>query len=72
MNKVSIEQVQNVAADAAAGVSVASASYAWLGTANDLMTLLATGVAVVAGILAARYHWVKTKQLSNGNPSDDT
>lgn len=69
---MSVEQVQNVAADAAAGISVASASYAWLGTANDLMTLLATGVAVVAGILAARYHWVKTNQLKNGNPPDGT
>lgn len=54
---------QQMAADAAAAVSVATAGWTWLAHANDVLQFLATLVAIAAGIAAARFHWVKTRAL---------
>lgn len=48
--------VQQVAADTAAAVSVGSTAFAWVGTANEFAQLAASVVAIVAGSAAAWWH----------------
>lgn len=57
------QKTAQVGADVAAGISAGSAGYAWLGTANEVVQLLAGIVAIAAGIAALRFHLVKTKEV---------
>ncbi len=50
-------------ADFAAGTSVTAAGWSWLAPVNDILTLVATLVAIISGIYAIRYHIRKTKEL---------
>lgn len=50
------QEATNRVADAAAGASVVAASSAWIAQANDILTLVATAVAIVSGIYALVYH----------------
>jgi len=43
-------------ADAATVVSAGSASWAWLVHINEILTLVATLIAIVSGIYAIRYY----------------
>ena len=58
---------EGLAADLAASVSGAGAVASWIATANDLLQLVATGIAIVAGIYAIRWHKVRIKQVENKN-----
>ena len=51
-----VATAQQVAADAAAGISVASAGFAWLETANGIAQLVASIIAAVAGVAAIWWH----------------
>ena len=58
------EQVQQHAqqiADTAAATSIGAAGYAWLGTANEIVQLIAGIVAIVAGCAAAWWHIKKIR-----------
>lgn len=51
------------AADIAAAGSIASASVSWLGTANEVLQLVATVIAIVAGLFAVLVHHARLKQF---------
>ena len=51
-----------VAADAAATVSVATASASWLASLNGWLQLIATTVAIAAGCIAIAVHWRNLKK----------
>lgn len=59
------------AADAAAAASVSLAGWTWVTQANEILQLIATAVAIVAGLLAARYHWTKTQVLKSTAVDED-
>ena len=47
---------QGLLADAAAAASAGGAVASWIATANDILQLVATGIACLAGVAAWRYH----------------
>lgn len=53
---------QGVAADVAALVSGGGAVASWLAVANDILQLVATGIAIIAGIYALRWHRFRLQQ----------
>lgn len=62
------EQIQQHAeklSDVAATVSIGSAGYAWIGTANEIVQLIAGCVAIVAGIAAAWWHIKKIRLVNS-------
>jgi len=59
---------QGIAADLAAATSGTAAVTSWVAQANDVLQLIATGVAIVAGIYAIKWHRVRIKNVEN--PSD--
>ena len=62
--------VQGLLADTAAGVSGAGAVASWLATANDVLQLFATGVAIVAGVYAIRWHKVRIDKVKKEQSND--
>jgi len=52
---------QGLAADLAAAVSGTGAAASWIATANDVLQLAATGIAIVAGIYAVRWHRIRIR-----------
>lgn len=58
-----LNKLPSLAADAAAVTSGAAAGWTWLSHANDILTFVATIIAIVSGGLAIRYHWKKTREL---------
>jgi len=52
---------EGLAADLAAAVSGAGAAVSWIATANDVLQLIATSVAIVAGIYAIHWHKVRIR-----------
>lgn len=62
MNKlIKTSEVAERVADGAAGLSVASASWAWLAQLNEILTTVATIIAIVSGIYAIRFHMKNKK-----------
>jgi poly(3-hydroxybutyrate) depolymerase len=53
---------QGLAADFAAAVSGGGAVASWLAVANDLLQLIATAIAIVAGLYALRWHKFRLEQ----------
>ena len=53
--------VQGVLADFGAGTSFGVAGFTWLAPVADALQIVATGVAIVAGIYAIRWHRVRIK-----------
>jgi len=53
---MSVKSVQEVAAVGATFVSGGSASWAWLSNVNEILTLIATLIAIVSGLYAIRYY----------------
>ena len=51
-----IQHVADQTADAAATISVAAAGGTWLVQANEVLTLIATTIAIVSGTLAIIWH----------------
>lgn len=45
----------------AAITSMGSTTFAWLGVANEFLTALATIIAIVSGIFAARFYYNRSK-----------
>ena len=52
---------EGLAADLAAAVSGTGAAASWIATANGVLQLVATSVAIVAGIYAVRWHKVRIR-----------
>jgi hypothetical protein len=50
----------------AAATSTAGAGWAWLAHVNEILTLIATLVAIVSGLYAIRYHSKGNKNESEG------
>lgn len=50
-------------ADVAAGISTAGALTAWVADALPWVQFIAGIIAIIAGIFAIRYHYLKTKAL---------
>lgn len=61
-NKI-ITQSQEVAGDIAALGSAATAGWTWIATANEVLQLVATAVAIVAGIYAIVWHRVRIEKI---------
>ena len=53
---------QGIAADVAALVSGGGAVVSWITVANDILQLVATAIAIVAGIYAVRWHKFRLEQ----------
>lgn len=53
---------QGLAADIAAAVSGGGALASWLAVANDIMQLVATTIAIIAGLYALRWHRFRLQQ----------
>lgn len=49
-------------ADGAAASSAALAGWTWIAQVNDVLQLIATAVAIVAGIYAVQWHRFRLKQ----------
>ena len=49
--------------DMAAAVSGTAAGISWLATANDVLQMGATAVAIVAGIYAVKWHRLRIKDM---------
>ncbi len=62
---MSVKPPQQLTADAATVVSGGSASWAWLVHINEVLTLVATVIAIVSGLFAIRYY-TKKKDESEG------
>ena len=67
---IKTEQVQDMAAGAAVGVSTASAGWAWLANVNEILTTVATIIAIISGLAAIRYH-TKNKKDSDESQGED-
>lgn len=57
-------------ADAAAAATVGAASMSWVSEANDIMTLIATTVAVLVGMATLAYHFERWKALRKRNKEE--
>ena len=55
--------LQQAAADVAAGASIAAAGWTWISTVNGLLQIIATLVAIGAGIYAIKFHRAKLKAI---------
>lgn len=69
------QSVEGMTADLAAVVSGTGAVASWIATANDVLQLVATGIAIVAGVYAVRWHRLririaKEKLYGRSNKSD--
>ncbi len=53
------EQIQETAANSAAGTSFLAMASSWLPVVQDGLQIVATLIAIVAGTLAAKWHYVK-------------
>lgn len=62
-----MSQTQDVAGDLAAAGSAGVASWTWIATANDVLQLIATAVAIVAGIYAVVWHRVRIAEVKRNN-----
>ena len=62
-----LSQSQDVAGDLAAAGSAGVASWTWIATANDVLQLIATCVAIVAGIYAVVWHRVRIAEVKRKN-----
>ena len=62
-----MSQTQEVAGDIAAAGSAATAGWTWIATANEVLQLFATAVAIVAGVYAIVWHRVRIKQVREGD-----
>jgi hypothetical protein len=58
---IKTEQAQDLIAGAAVGISASSAGWAWLSHANELLTTVATIIAIISGLAAIRYHTRKDR-----------
>lgn len=54
---------QQAAYDAAAAVSVTAAGWTWLSHANEILTFIATLVAIAAGVCSAWFHIERSRAL---------
>ena len=67
--------VQNAAADASAAASAALASVTWMAQLNAALQLVATVVAIIAGLGAAWWHfekaWTAHQERRRDKPRDD-
>jgi hypothetical protein len=61
-NKLTTVSLKDVTADVAAAGSGVTATWTWVAHANDMLQLVATAVAIVAGIYAIRWHRVRIDQ----------
>ena len=59
-----MSQVQEVAGDVAFAGSASVAGFTWIAQLNELLQLLATTVAIVAGIYAIIWHKVRIRNAS--------
>ncbi len=59
-----IVQSQEVAGDIAAAGSASVAGYTWIAQLNGMLQLVATAVAIVAGIYAIVWHRVRIAQAT--------
>ena len=57
------QEAQDLAGAGLTALSVSSAGWAWLTQANEILTALATLVAIASGIAAIRYHHRRTEEL---------
>lgn len=64
-------QTPRMVADAAAGFSIAGSSFAWIGAANEILTLIATVSAIFTAIFAIRYHHTARKKLLDEEDHDE-
>ena len=55
--------VQERIADGAATASIATAGWTWLANLNAVLQVIATLIAIAAGLYAIRYHRKKLKEL---------
>ena len=56
---------QERVANAAAGISGAGAATAWIVDALPWVQFVGGVIAIIAGIFAIRYHYLKTQQLND-------
>ena len=62
---------QGLAADAMAALSGTGAAVSWVVQANGVLQMLATGVAIVAGVYAIKWHRLRIKnEQSKRNNSE--
>lgn len=59
-------------ARAATTLSVTSASFAWLGVVNDILTAIATIIAIISGLYAIRFYYKKSETVSEKESKDET
>ena len=53
---------QQIVADSAAGASAALAGWTWVAQVNDIAQLVATVVAIIAGVYAIQWHRFRLKE----------
>lgn len=63
-------QGQQYIADTAVAISVTTATWTWVAHVSDVLQLVATIVAIVAGIAAANFHIKKTLAIRDSKDPD--
>ena len=59
-------------ARAATTLSITSASFAWLGVVNDILTAIATIIAIISGLYAIRFYYKKSQDPDKKEGEDET
>jgi len=60
-----------IVADLMAATSATGAAASWIATANDVLQLIATGIAIVAGVYAIKWHRVRIKIVEKRHVKSD-
>ena len=63
---IKINPPPSIIADLAAGTSITAAGWTWIAPVNEILTLVATIIAIVSGIYAIRYHIKKSNEIGKG------
>jgi hypothetical protein len=66
-----IQKTGSTVADVAMGASVSAAGWTWLAHTNEILQLVATVVAIVAGGSAAYFHITKAKLMLKEKEDND-
>ena len=65
----SVEQSEQIAR-AAVGTSLGGSTFAWLGVANEILTTVATVIAIISGLYAIRFYYIRSKNVDAGEEDE--
>jgi hypothetical protein len=64
------EQSEQLARGAVA-TSLGSTGFAWIGVANEVLTAIATVIAIISGLYAIRFYYLKGRSVKEEGKKDE-